>query len=80
MTELRTIRPKEKSAIPVTEPPNHSTSPYAIRMIVRFLNIVYTGIERNWRALVLVYMVPMSNNETGNPASYQSNSADAESE
>lgn len=47
MTELRTIRPKENNAIPVTEPPNHSTSPYAIRMIVRFLNIVYTGIERN---------------------------------
>lgn len=29
---------------------------------------------------MLVYMVPMSNNETGNPASYQSNTADAESE
>lgn len=47
MTELRTMRPKENSAIPVTEPPNHNTSPYAIRMIVRFLKIVYTGIERN---------------------------------
>lgn len=40
MTELSTIRPNEKSAMEVTEPPNHNTSPYAIRMIVRFLKIV----------------------------------------
>ena len=26
--------------------PNQRTSPYAIKMIVRFLKIVYTGIER----------------------------------
>lgn len=25
---------------------NQKTSPYAIKMIVKFLNIVYTGIER----------------------------------
>lgn len=52
MTELKTIRPKEKSAMGVTEPPNHSTSPYAIRMMVRFLKMVYTGIERNFSAQV----------------------------
>jgi len=40
MREDRTIRPKEKSAMPVTVPPNHSTSPYAIKMIVKFLKIV----------------------------------------
>lgn len=40
MTELSTIKPKEKRDMPVTEPPNHSTSPYAIRMIVKFLKIV----------------------------------------
>jgi hypothetical protein len=54
MMELRTIKPKEKSAIGVTEPPNHRTSPYAMRIIVRFLKMVYTGIERNFRAFVLV--------------------------
>lgn len=40
MTELITIRPNEKRAMEVTEPPNHSTSPYAINMMVRFLKIV----------------------------------------
>jgi len=40
MIELNTIRPNEKSVRPVTEPPNHSTSPYAIRMIVKFLKMV----------------------------------------
>lgn len=40
MIELKTINPNEKRAIPVTEPPNHKTSPYAMRMIVKFLNIV----------------------------------------
>ena len=39
-TELRTIKPKEKSAMDETAPPNHSTSPYAMRMIVKFLKIV----------------------------------------
>jgi hypothetical protein len=38
--ELMTISPKEKRAMGVTEPPNQSTSPYAIKMIVRFLKIV----------------------------------------
>jgi hypothetical protein len=40
MMELRTINPKEKRASGVTAPPNQSTSPYAIRMIVRFLKMV----------------------------------------
>jgi hypothetical protein len=40
MTELRTMSPKEKRAIGVTEPPNQRTSPYAIKMIVKFLKIV----------------------------------------
>ena len=40
MTLLNTIKPKLSNAIPVTLPPNHSTSPYAIRMIVRFLKMV----------------------------------------
>jgi hypothetical protein len=44
--ELSTMRPKEKRVIGVTEPPNQSTSPYAMRMMVRFLKMVYTGIER----------------------------------
>lgn len=54
MTELKTMRPKEKSAMGVTEPPNQSTSPYAIRMMVRFLKMVYTGMDRNFSAQVLV--------------------------
>jgi hypothetical protein len=40
MMELMTMRPNEKSAMGVTEPPNQSTSPYAIKMIVRFLKMV----------------------------------------
>jgi hypothetical protein len=40
MTELSTIKPNEKSAMDVTEPPNHNTSPYAIKIIVKFLKIV----------------------------------------
>lgn len=51
MTELKTISPKENRVRFVTEPPNHKTSPYAIRMIVKFLKMVYTGIERNCNAL-----------------------------
>lgn len=39
-TDDKTINPKESRAIPVTDPPNHRTSPYAMRMIVRFLKIV----------------------------------------
>jgi hypothetical protein len=35
MMELKTIRPNEKRAMGVTEPPNQSTSPYAIRMNLR---------------------------------------------
>lgn len=54
MMELSTISPNESSAMDVTEPPNQSTSPYAIRMMVRFLKMVYTGIERNLSAQVLV--------------------------
>lgn len=37
----------ETSVRPVTWPPNQSTSPYAMRMMVIFLKMVYTGIERN---------------------------------
>lgn len=40
MIELRTIRPKENRAIDETDPPNHKTSPYAIRIIVKFLKMV----------------------------------------
>lgn len=40
MTELITINPKEKSAIDVTDPPNQRTSPYAIKIVVKFLKIV----------------------------------------
>jgi hypothetical protein len=54
MTELRTIRPNESRARGDTLPPNHRTSPYAMTMMVRFLKMVYTGTDRNWRALVLV--------------------------
>lgn len=38
--EDRTMRPKEKRARPPTEPPNQRTSPYAMRMIVKFLKMV----------------------------------------
>ncbi len=48
MIELSTIRPNEKSAMEVTEPPNHSTSPYAIRMIVRFGLMVLSSIIAAW--------------------------------
>jgi hypothetical protein len=40
MMELKTIKPNEKRAMGVTEPPNQSTSPYAMRMIVKFLKMV----------------------------------------
>jgi len=39
-TEDKTINPKERRANPVTDPPNQRTSPYAMRMIVKFLKIV----------------------------------------
>jgi hypothetical protein len=39
-TELRTIRPNEKSVSLLTEPPNQRTSPYAVIIMVRFLKIV----------------------------------------
>jgi len=45
--ELRTINPKENKVMEEIEPPNHRTSPYAVKIMVRFLKIVYTGIERN---------------------------------
>lgn len=54
MTELRTMSPNENRDEGETLPPNQRTSPYAITMMVKFLKIVYTGTERNWRALVLV--------------------------
>lgn len=40
MMLLTTMRPKLSRAMPETEPPNHRTSPYAIRMMVRFLKMV----------------------------------------
>ena len=67
MTELRTIKPNENRAIPVTEPPNQSTSPYAIMMVVKFLNMVYTGIVKNCRALLPVYIMLTSRSDIGNP-------------
>lgn len=39
-TELSTINPKENKAMGDTEPPNQSTSPYAIMIIVKFLKMV----------------------------------------
>jgi hypothetical protein len=54
MMELITIKPNEKSANGVTEPPNQRTSPYAIKMIVRFLKMVYIGMERYCRAFAPV--------------------------
>jgi hypothetical protein len=36
----RTMRKKETRVSGVTEPPNQRTSPYAIRMMVRFLKMV----------------------------------------
>lgn len=54
ITLLRTMSPKLSSARFVTLPPNQSTSPYAIKMIVKFLKIVYTGMLRNCNALVEV--------------------------
>jgi hypothetical protein len=40
MTDDPTIRANATRVRPVTDPPNQRTSPYAIRMIVRFLNIL----------------------------------------
>ena len=40
ITDDPTIKANEASVRPVTFPPNHRTSPYAIRMIVRFLKIL----------------------------------------
>ena len=50
-TDDSTISPKENSVMRVTVPPNHSTSPYAVMMMVRFLKMVYTGMLRDCRAL-----------------------------
>ena len=36
-----TMRKKEASVRPDTDPPNQMTSPYAMRMIVRFLKILW---------------------------------------
>jgi hypothetical protein len=67
MIEDKTMRPKEKRAMRVTLPPNQRTSPYAMRMMVKFLKMVYTGMERNLSALVEVYIIPISRREMGNP-------------
>lgn len=40
MTDEPTMRANEARVRPVTDPPNHRTSPYAMRMMVRFLNIL----------------------------------------
>jgi hypothetical protein len=44
MTDDPTMRAKEARVRPVTDPPNHRTSPYAIRMMVRFLNILLVSL------------------------------------
>ncbi len=54
MTLLMTMSPKLSNAMPVTLPPNHSTSPYAINIMVKFLKMVYTGMLKNCSALVEV--------------------------
>lgn len=48
--ELKIIKAKDNKAVGATLAPNHSTSPYAMTIIVKFLKIVKTGTERNWRA------------------------------
>ena len=48
---LLTINVNEIIIIEVTLPPNQSTSPYAIRMMVKFLKIVYTGMGKYCNAL-----------------------------
>ena len=40
ITDDPTIRANATRVRPVTDPPNQRTSPYAMRMIVRFLNIL----------------------------------------
>lgn len=40
MTDDPTINANAARVSPVTDPPNHRTSPYAMRMMVRFLKIV----------------------------------------
>jgi hypothetical protein len=67
MTDEKTMRPKEKSINGVTEPPNQRTSPYAIKIMVKFLKMVYTGIDRYLIAHVPVYIMPMRRSEMGNP-------------
>jgi len=42
-----TMNINETKVKPVTRPSNQSTSPNAIRMMVKFLNIVYTGMLKN---------------------------------
>jgi hypothetical protein len=55
INELPIIRPNENSVMRVTrEPLNHKYSPYAIRMIVRFLKIIYTGTDKYCSALLPV--------------------------
>ena len=52
--ELRTISEKESSVIRDKDPRKQMTSPYAVRIMVRLLKTVYTGIERYWMALLEV--------------------------
>jgi hypothetical protein len=52
--ELSAIKPKDSRSSGVTLPPNHRTSPYAMKTMVKFLKMVYTGTDKYCRALVLV--------------------------
>ena len=65
--ELKIIKPKENRDMDETDPPDNSTSPYAIKTMLKFLKIVYTGIERYRKARVLVYIIPIKARETGDP-------------
>lgn len=55
----------DPKAMVVTLPPNHKTSPYAIKIIVKFLKIVYTGILKNCNALEDVYIIATNNTAIG---------------
>lgn len=49
----------------VTLPPNQSTSPYAIKMMVKFLKMVYIGIGKYCNAFDPVYIMPTKKTTIG---------------
>lgn len=60
-----TINKKDTIIMEVTLPPNQSTSPYAIKIMVKFLKIVYIGMGKYCNAFDPVYIMPTKKTTIG---------------